>query len=81
MIVERLRWWAEFMKLTDKNQSGFRAGRSAADATQVMVRLEEDNEDLRRRRGEEEEAGSNPIARLLDLKKAYPRVNTTVGDI
>ena len=78
VMAERLRWWAEFMKLTDENQSGFRAGRSTADATQVMVRLEEDAEDLRkrrRRRGEEEESGSDPVARLLDLKKAYPRVN------
>ena len=78
VMAERLRWWAEFMKLTDENQSGFRAGRSTADATQVMVRLEEDAEDLRkrrRRRGDEEESGSDPVARLLDLKKAYPRVN------
>ena len=78
VMAERLRWWAEFMKLTDDNQSGFRAGRSTADATQVMIRLEEDAVDLRkrrRRRGEDEESGSDPIARLLDLKKAYPRVN------
>ena len=78
VIAERLRWWAEFLKLTDENQSGFRAGRSTADATQVMIRLEEDTEDLRKRRsrrGEEEMAESDPVARLLDLRKAYPRVN------
>ena len=65
VMTERLRWWAEFMKLTDENQSGCRAGRGAADATQVMVRLEEDSEDLRkirRRRGDEQESGSNPVA-------------------
>ena len=29
----------------------------------------------RRRRGESEEVGGDPMARLLDLKKAYPRVS------
>ena len=78
IMAERLRWWAEFMNLTDENQSGFRAGRSTTDATQMMVRLEEDTVDLRRRRrriGGDEVATSDPMARLLDLKKAYPRVN------
>ena len=77
VMAERPRWWAKFMKLTDENQSGFRAVRSTADATQMMVRLEEYVEDLRnrRRRGDEEESGNDPVARLLDLKKAYPSVS------
>ena len=42
------------------------------------MRIEEDTEDLRRRRrrrGEEEERETDPVAVLLDLRKAYPRVN------
>ena len=78
VMAKRLRWWSEHLKLTDDNQNGFRPGRSTADATQIMVRMEEDMEDLRkrRRRAEEEEVReSDPVARLLDLRKAYPRVN------
>ena len=42
----------------------------------MIVRLEEVVEDLRkRRRGDEGELGSDPLSWLLDLKKAYPRVN------
>ena len=62
------------MKLLDDNQAGFRKGRSTADATQIMMRLQEDGVDLRKRGG----AGQDefiPSARLLDLRKAYPRVN------
>ena len=53
-------------------------GQCGSVAFAVVVRLEEDAEDLRkriRRRGDEEESGSDPVARLLHLKKAYPRVN------
>ena len=78
VMAGRLRWWSEHLGLTDENQNGFRPGRSTADATQIMMRIEEDAEDLRKRRrraGEEEERESDPVARLLDLQKAYPRVN------
>ena len=62
--------------LLDDNQAGFRKGRSTADATQILMRLQEDGVDLRKRGG----AGAGqddfvPSARLLDLRKAYPRVN------
>ena len=64
------------MGLLDDNQAGFRGGRSTADATQVMMRLEEDAEDLKKRRERGGGAGGvQPAARLLDLRKAYPRVN------
>ena len=80
VMAEKFRWWAEFLKLTDENQSGLRAGRITADATQVMVRLEEDAEDLRKRRKrrsrDEKESGSDPVTRLLDIKKVYHSVNT-----
>ena len=78
VLASRLRRWSEAMGLTDENQCGVRPGRSTADATQIMVRMEEDAEDLRkrrRRREEEEEREDDPVARLLDLRKAYPRVH------
>ena len=79
ILSKRLRWWAEHMELLDENQCGFRCGRSTADVAQIVVRMNEDVCDYRKRgesRGvdvaEEEE---RPVARLLDLEKAYPRVN------
>ena len=50
VLASRLRRWSEAMGLTDENQCGFRPGRSTADATQIRVRMEEDAEDLRKRR-------------------------------
>ena len=48
IAVKRLRVWAESVGILDDNQAGFRRGISTADVVQVMVRLEEDVEDLRR---------------------------------
>ena len=76
VIASRLRAWSEAVELVDENQNGFRPGRSTADATQVFVRIQEDVNDLRKRRrlaGEEEVDYTE--ARLLDLRKAYPRVS------
>ena len=78
ILASRLRWWSEHLGLTDDEQFGFRPGRSTADATQVMVRIEEDVKHLRKRRRrqrEEEEGHQDPAAVLLDLRKAYSRVN------
>ena len=76
IVACRLKDWAEDMSLLDDNQAGFRSGRSTADVTQVMMRVQEDAEDLKRRREEAwEEEGVKPAGRLLDLRKAYPRVN------
>ena len=81
VIANRLRFWAEDMDLLDDEQAGFRKGRSTADVTQVMVRIQEDVKDLKKRMaavGEELEEDDKPMARLLDLRKAYPRVNKHV---
>ena len=76
VVASRLRWWAEDLKLLDDNQNGFRPGRSTADATQIFIRMQEDVSDLMRRRGAADADGENdPQARLLDLRKAYPRVS------
>ena len=66
------------MELLDENQCGFRCGRLTADVAQIVVRMNEDVCDYWKR-GEirgvnvavEEE---RPVARLLDLEKAYQRV-------
>ena len=74
VIAKRLAWWAEWLGLLDDNQAGFRAGRSTADVVQMMVRMEEDVEDCKRRVNDVNEH-EWPVARLLDLRKAYPRVS------
>ena len=78
VMASRLRLWAEALNLLDEEQAGFRKGRSTADVTQIMVRIQEDSVDLKRRAeaaGVEIEDDDKPAARLLDLRKAYPRVN------
>ena len=45
VLASRLRRWSEAMSLTDENQCGFRPGRSTADATQIMVRMEEEKKE------------------------------------
>ena len=78
IMADRLRIWAEHMDLLDDNQAGFRKGRSTADVTQLMLRIWEDTEDLRDRivaEGGQINKEDLPAARLLDLRKAYPRVN------
>ena len=80
VLARRLAWWAEWVGLLDENQAGFRKGRSTADVVQMMVRIQEDVSDWMRRMNASEEEGvieerERPVARLLDLRKAYPRVN------
>ena len=78
VIAKRLGRWAEDLSLLDENQAGFRKGRSTADVTQMLIRMEEDVSDMKRRVNEHGcEVNENewPVARLLDLRKAYPRVN------
>ncbi|KAI8519281.1 hypothetical protein Bbelb_025380 [Branchiostoma belcheri] len=77
VIAKRLSRWAEWLGLLDDNQAGFRKGRSTADVVQMMVRMQEDVADCKRRVNGEEEVDEIelPVARLLDLRKAYPRVN------
>ena len=65
--------------MLDENPSGFRTGRSTGDAAQILIRMQEDLVDYRRRLGDRYEEVRNsdrwPEARLLDLRKAYPRVS------
>ena len=78
IAADRLRIWAEKMELLDDDQAGFRKKRSTADVTQIMIRIQEDTRDLLKRTemaGETLPDGDRPSARLLDLRKAYPRVN------
>ena len=80
IIAKRMRWWAEKMELLGENQAGFRTGRSTADATQVIMRILEDVADYKTRRRQQPERATDREeermkARLLDLEKAYPRVN------
>ena len=78
ILANRLRVWAEKLKLMDDNQAGFRKHRSTCDVTQMMYRLQEDVEDWEKRvtaAGETFDEEDRPTARLLDLRKAYPRVN------
>ena len=62
----------EDMDLLSEIQLGFRSGRSTADASEIMIRLQEDVMDLQKRKADERFV---PLTRLLDLRKAYPRVN------
>ena len=81
VIANRLRTWSGEHQVLDENQSGFRPGRSTADASQIFIRIREDVEDLRRRRiraGIPVEDNTDPEARLLNLTKAYPRVSKPV---
>ena len=64
---------SELLGLTGERQCGFRPGLSTADATQVIIRIEEYVEDLRKRRlGKEEEGHKDSAVKLLDLRKTYP---------
>ena len=75
ILATRLRKWAEATGALDENQAGFRQGRSTADATQIVLGIQEDVKVVRYMEeisndGEERKE----MAILLDLKKAYPRV-------
>ena len=45
----KLGMWAEKIGILDENPVGFRRGRSMSEVVQVMVRMQEDVEDRRRR--------------------------------
>ena len=78
VIAKRVGRWAEHLKLLDENQAGIRKGRSTTNVVQVMQQIQEDVVDCKRRVND----GANdmnedewPCVRLLDLRKAYPRVS------
>ena len=68
--------------LMDENQQGFRSGRSTADASQTLLRI---HEELHKRYKAFDKTGlpttktgEDPTAVLLDITKAYPRVNKPI---
>ncbi|XP_075254796.1 uncharacterized protein LOC142346172 [Convolutriloba macropyga] len=67
----RLREWSEAIGVLGETQSGFRRGRSTADATQIIIRTDEEVRRVYGRNHEED----GPGATLLDITKAYPRVS------
>ena len=78
VCAKRLRWWAEHLDLMDESQCGFRENRSTADVSQIVIRMKEDMDDYVKRceRSEREDSmNERMIACMLDLEKAYPRVN------
>ena len=80
-LATRIRVWAEEINLLDENQAGFGKGRSTADATQIVICIQEDSLILQNALDEQSEPRDNseqPQAYLLDLKKAYPRVRKPI---
>ena len=78
VLAKRLREWTQENGILDDNQSGFRPGRATADATQLIIRIQEDMSFIKRRRKALKiptHLPSDPVGRLLDLEKAYPRVS------
>ena len=76
----KLGMWAEKIGILDENPAGFRRGRSMSDVVQVMVRMQENVEDRRRRvdvserlLGEREWSE----ARHLYLRKALHYIEST----
>ena len=66
------------MNLLDKNQAGFRKGRSTADATKIFMRVQEDSKILQIALDEQSQPGDSseqPQAYLSGLKKAYLKVS------
>ena len=62
------------MGVLDENQAGFRQNRSTADATQAFIRLQQDELKCQTCVGDRMSETETKIV-LLDLRKAYPRVN------
>merc|ERR1712122_413337 len=60
------------MGLMDDNQQGFRENRSTADAAQMFIRIHEEASAVV---DETCKKDDDPVATLLDITKAYPRIN------
>ena len=52
VLGKRLRGWTEELNLLDENQSAFRPNRSTTDATQVLIRIQEDMQFVKALRSE-----------------------------
>ena len=79
VLAKRLREWTETKSgfLDDNQRVGFRS-RATADATQIIIRIQEDMSFIKRRRKAHKiptHLPSDPVGRLLDLEKAYQRVS------
>ena len=72
VMASRIRNWSEEINLLDENQQEFRAERSTADATQILVKMHEELIN------ENNQSGNSIKAILLDIQKAYPRVNKPI---
>ena len=78
VLAKRLREWTEENGILDENQSGFRPGRAKADATEIIIRIQEDMSFIKRCRKALKiptPLPSDPVGRFLDLQKAYQRVS------
>ncbi|XP_063711602.1 uncharacterized protein LOC134839904 [Symsagittifera roscoffensis] len=73
IFASRIREWAEELKVLGENQNGFRTGRSTCGATQIILRIDEETRRVLGNSNDETE--DRPGAVLLDITKAYPRVN------
>ena len=73
IFASRIREWAEELKVLGENQNGFRTGRSTCDATQIILRIDEETRHVLGNSNDETE--DRPGAVLLDITKAYTRVN------
>ena len=73
VLASSLRIWAETIELMEENQHGFRKGRSTADATQAIIRIDDETRRVLGPNGGS--AMKRPVAVLLNITKAYPRVN------
>ena len=59
----------------DDNQQGFREKRSTADAAQMFIRIHEEASAVVDENCKEDK---DPVATLLDITKAYPRINKPI---
>jgi hypothetical protein len=75
ILATRLREWAEEIGILEENQQGFREGRSTGDAAQVFLRINEEVKNQYLATNETDQTDDDPVATLLDITKAYPRVN------
>ena len=79
IMATRVRQWIEDIKYMDDTQCGFGTRRSTADVSQVIMRV---NEEVQRVigvvSGRQNTGGDHPVAVLVDITNAYPRVNRNI---
>ena len=79
IMATRVRQWIEDIKYIDDTKCGFRTGRSTADASQVIIRVNEEVQRVTRIvSGRQNTGRDNPVAVLMDITNAYPRVNRNI---